>query len=266
VELYVLTRHGESTLNSENRINGDPGVPVALTEKGREEARLLGQQVAHLRLDLCICTRFTRTRETAEIALQGRDVPIEVEPLLDDIDVGDLEGIPLEDYRAWKREHTRRDPFPAGESLDAAAERYAQAFRKLLQRPQTSMLVVTHEIRCATPSTPPTAQTTPTRPPTSCPTRRPTSSTRKRSTGLGASSASPEASRDRSSEPALCRAGGFVSKLRADQRQTASRSRGVLTRSDGEGSRMNLIERIDEARARWNVLDHPFISAGSAAT
>jgi broad specificity phosphatase PhoE len=146
VELYVLTRHGESTLNSENRINGDPAVPVALTEKGRAEAQLLGQQVAHIRLDVCICTRFTRTRETAEIALQGRDVPIETEPLLDDIDVGHLEGIPLEDYRAWKREHTRRDPFPGGESLDAAALRYAQAFRKLLERPQTSMLVVTHEI------------------------------------------------------------------------------------------------------------------------
>jgi len=146
VELYVLTRHGESSLNSENRINGDPAIPVALTEKGRAEAQLLGQQVAHIRLDVCICTRFTRTRETAEIVLQGRDVPIEVEPLLDDIDVGDLEGIPLEDYRAWKREHTRRDPFPGGESLDAAALRYAQAFRKLLERPQTSMLVVTHEI------------------------------------------------------------------------------------------------------------------------
>ncbi len=146
MELYVLARHGESTLNFENRINGDPAVPVALTEKGREEARLLGQQVAHVRLDVCICTRFTRTRETAEIALQGRDVPIEAEPLLDDIDVGDLEGLPLEDYRAWRREHTRRDPFPDGESLDAAALRYAQAFRKLLERPQTSVLVVTHEI------------------------------------------------------------------------------------------------------------------------
>jgi alpha-ribazole phosphatase len=146
VELYVLARHGESTLNFENRINGDPAVPVALTEKGREEARLLGQQVAHIRLDACICTRFSRTRETAEIALEGRDVPFEVEPLLDDIDVGDLEGIPLDDYRAWKREHMRRDPFPAGESLDAAALRYAQAFRKLLKRPETSVLVVTHEI------------------------------------------------------------------------------------------------------------------------
>jgi broad specificity phosphatase PhoE len=146
VELYVLTRHGESTLNSENRINGDPAVAVALTEKGRDEARLLGQQVAHIRLDACICTRFARTRETAEIALRGRDVPIEIEPLLDDIDVGDLEGVPLEDYRAWKREHARTDPFPGGESLDAAARRYAQAFRELLARAQTSVLVVTHEI------------------------------------------------------------------------------------------------------------------------
>jgi probable phosphoglycerate mutase len=146
VELYVLARHGESTLNSENRINGDPAVPVALTEQGREEARLLGLQVAHVRLEVCICTRFTRTRDTAEIALEGRDVPIEVEPLLDDIDVGDLEGIPLEDYRAWKREHTRRDPFPGGESLDGAARRYAEAFRRLLARAATSVLVVSHEI------------------------------------------------------------------------------------------------------------------------
>jgi probable phosphoglycerate mutase len=119
---------------------------VALTEKGRDEARLLGQQIAHVPLDVCICTRFTRTRDTAEIALAGRDVPIEVEPLLDDIDVGRLEGVELEDYRAWKREHTRRDPFPGGESLDGAARRYAQALRKLLARPEPSMLVVMHEI------------------------------------------------------------------------------------------------------------------------
>jgi broad specificity phosphatase PhoE len=146
VELYVLTRHGESTLNLENRINGDPAVPVALTERGREEARLLGQQIGHVGLDLCICTQFSRTRETAEIALGGRQVPIEVEPLLADVDVGVLEGKPLEDYRAWKREHTRSDPFPGGESLDAAALRYAKAFRKLLDRPERSVLVVAHEI------------------------------------------------------------------------------------------------------------------------
>ena len=146
MRLYILTRHAESTLNFEQRVNGDPAVPVSLTEKGREEARLLGQQVRQIRIELCIYTRFGRTRETAEIALAGRDVPVEVEPLLDDIDIGELEGVTLEEYRAWKREHVRSDDFPGGESLDDAALRYAEAFKKLLARPERSILVVMHEI------------------------------------------------------------------------------------------------------------------------
>ena len=108
MQLYVISRHGESTLNFENRVNGDPSVEVVLTEKGRAEATLLGQQLAHVPIDLCVHTRFGRTRETAAIALAGRDVAFEVEPLLDDIDVGELEGKTLDDYRAWKRAHTRR--------------------------------------------------------------------------------------------------------------------------------------------------------------
>jgi 2,3-bisphosphoglycerate-dependent phosphoglycerate mutase len=146
VELYVIARHGESTLNYENRVNGDPAVSVPLTEKGRDEARLLGQQLAHIPLELCLHTRFGRTRETAAIALGGRDLPFEEFPLLDDIDIGELEGKTLEDYRAWKRAHTRRDAFPGGESLDDAALRYANAFEQLLARSETSILVVTHEI------------------------------------------------------------------------------------------------------------------------
>src|SRR5207244_3769235 len=127
-------------------INGDPAVPVALTEHGREQATLLGQQIRHVPIDLCIHTRFSRTNDTAAIALQGRDVPFEVEPLLDDIDVGELEGRTLEEYRAWKREHTRADPFPGGESLDDAARRYARAYRKLVELPEQCVLVVCHEI------------------------------------------------------------------------------------------------------------------------
>jgi broad specificity phosphatase PhoE len=146
VQLYVIARHGESTLNFENRVNGDPTVPVHLTEKGRDEARLLGQQIAHVPIELCVHTQFTRTRETAEIALFGRDVPMEEHPELGDIDIGNLEGKTLEEYRAWKHEHTRRDPFPGGESLDDAARRYADAYERLLERRESTILIVTHEI------------------------------------------------------------------------------------------------------------------------
>ena len=147
MRIFVLARHGESTLNIERRVNGDPSVPVALTERGREEASRLGEQVAHLPLDACVHTRFPRTLETAAIALTGRDdVPVQVEPLLDDIDIGDLEGEPVESYRTWKHGHTRADPFPGGESLDDAARRYAAGLGALLDSPWRSVLVVCHEI------------------------------------------------------------------------------------------------------------------------
>jgi 2,3-bisphosphoglycerate-dependent phosphoglycerate mutase len=146
VRLYVIARHAESTLNIERRINGDPAVDVPLTDDGREEARQLGIQIANLPLEVCVHTRFGRTLDTAAIALAGRDVPMAVEPLLDDIDVGDLEGGSIDDYRAWKRGHFRSDPFPGGESLDDAARRYARGFRALLALPAERVLVVCHEI------------------------------------------------------------------------------------------------------------------------
>lgn len=178
MRLFVLTRHAHSTLNVEGRINGDPGVPVPLTEQGRAEAAQLGHQLAQLPLELCVHTRFARTRETAECILAGRlgvacdadfrtrgsparpsalqdsraenaltlSVPMVEEPLLDDIDVGELEGETIAEYRAWKRAHTRADRFPGGESLDDVAHRYARAFRHLLSRSEASTLVVCHEI------------------------------------------------------------------------------------------------------------------------
>jgi broad specificity phosphatase PhoE len=146
MRLFVLARHGQSALNVTRRVNGDPSVPVALTEQGEAESALLGLELAAVGLDLCVHTRFGRTRQTAEIALAGRNVPLEVEPLLDDIAVGDLEGETIDDYRAWKRAHTRTDAFPGGESLDDATRRYARAYERLLARPERRILVVCHEI------------------------------------------------------------------------------------------------------------------------
>src|SRR5262249_31888999 len=74
------------------------------------------------------------------------DVPVEIVAELGDIDIGDLEGKTLDDYRSWKHAHGRGDPFPGGESLDDAARRYADAYEQLLRRTEQTVLVVTHEI------------------------------------------------------------------------------------------------------------------------
>jgi len=142
----VLSRHAHSTLNLAHRVNGDPTVSVPLTDEGRAAAARLGEQLEALPIELCVHTRFPRTRDTALAALAGRDVPMLEEPLLDDIYVGDLEGVTIDEYRTWKSEHRRSDSFPNGESLDAAAARYARAFSRLLDRPEEVVLVVCHEI------------------------------------------------------------------------------------------------------------------------
>jgi 2,3-bisphosphoglycerate-dependent phosphoglycerate mutase len=146
MRLYVLARHGESVLNHERRVNGDPSVPAPLTERGRANAALLGLELRGLPLDACFHTRFGRTLETAQIALEGRDVPLIEEEALDDVRIGELEGWTLDEYRDWKRDHSRADRFPGGESLDEAARRYADSFRRLLERSYERVLVVCHEI------------------------------------------------------------------------------------------------------------------------
>ncbi len=146
MRLYVLTRHAESVLNHERRVNGDPSRPVPLTPVGRLQAEQLGSQLAHLPLEAVVHTRFSRTRETAELSLLGREIPLLVEPDLDDVDVGELEGYPLDRYREIKHHLGRREPFPGGESLDAAARRFARGFASLLATPYRAVLVVCHEI------------------------------------------------------------------------------------------------------------------------
>ena len=142
----MLARHAQSTLNVEHRVSGDPSLDVPLTEEGEAQARRLGAQLANLPLDACIHTQFSRTRLTAELALEGRQVELQTEPLLDDIKVGELEGLSVDEYRDWKARHDRGTPFPGGETLDDAARRYARAYRRLLATEHSSVLVVCHEI------------------------------------------------------------------------------------------------------------------------
>jgi broad specificity phosphatase PhoE len=148
VRLLVLARHGQSLFNVAGLVNGDPALDRGLSDAGRDAATTLGVELAAVRFDLCITSRFPRAQETARLALGSRtpEVRHEIDPDLDDIRIGELEGRTLADYRVWKHEHTRTDRFPGGESLDEAATRYAGAFDRLAARTEDTILCVCHEI------------------------------------------------------------------------------------------------------------------------
>ena len=146
MRLLLLARHGQSLFNVDRVVNGDPARDRGLSPQGEQEARELGRQLAAHAIDACVTSRFLRAQETARLALGQRDVPATHDADLDDVRIGELEGRTIDDYRAWKRGHERRDPFPGGESLDDAARRYADAFERLLHRAEETILCVCHEI------------------------------------------------------------------------------------------------------------------------
>jgi broad specificity phosphatase PhoE len=147
MRLLLLARHGQSAFNVSGVINGDPGRDQGLSPLGCEEGVKLGGQLAGIAIDVCVVSEFPRAQTTARLALGDRNgVSTVVDPELNDIRIGDLEGATLADYRAWKRGHTRKDRFPGGESLDESARRYADAYERLLARPEGVILCVCHEI------------------------------------------------------------------------------------------------------------------------
>ena len=142
----LLTRHAESEFSVRGLTNGDPEIEVALTEAGRAQARLLGEHLAPTEIDLCVVSEFQRARETADLALEGRDVPRLVLPELNDIRFGEFEGRLLADYRAWARAHGPEDEVPSGENRTESVVRYVAGFRALLKRPERTILVVAHSL------------------------------------------------------------------------------------------------------------------------
>jgi broad specificity phosphatase PhoE len=144
VDRVVLARHGESERSVEGLTNGDPRVACALTATGRDEARRLGIELADDPIDLCVTSEFERVRETADLALGGRDVPRLVLADLNDIRFGEFEGRPLTEYRAWAHAHGPEDVVTGGDSRAQTVARYARVYRTILARSEETVLVVAH--------------------------------------------------------------------------------------------------------------------------
>lgn len=148
MRLLLLARHGQSLFNLDGVVNGDPARDRGLSALGVEEGRALAAQIAGVSIDACTVSTFPRTQETLRLALAARidTLSTTIDPDLDDIRIGNLEGRTLADYRAWKHTRNRDEPFPGGESLNAAARRYASAYERLLARPEDTMLCICHEV------------------------------------------------------------------------------------------------------------------------
>ena len=142
--MIILARHGESEPSAAGLVSGDPAEPHGLTDTGRDQARRLGRLLQDEPIELCVTSEYVRVRETADLALAGRDVPRLVVPELNDVRFGEFEGRPFAEYRAWAGARDPTEAPPGGESRAEVAARYVRGFRLVLARPERLILVVAH--------------------------------------------------------------------------------------------------------------------------
>ena len=89
-----LVRHGQSAWNVANRIQGQSPRAGSLTPAGRDQAELAARQLAALVPDgrLIMASDLARAAETAAIIAGRLGLPLEFDPSLRELDLGELEG------------------------------------------------------------------------------------------------------------------------------------------------------------------------------
>lgn len=125
ITLY-LARHGQTEENLARILQGH--MPGRLTEEGKKQAALLGEQLKQIELDAVVSSDLQRCKDTVSIALGGRDLPWEQTPLLREINWGSLTGTLIKevDFDAMPADVESREMLyeRAGKALDYLRKHY----------------------------------------------------------------------------------------------------------------------------------------------
>lgn len=149
MNIYI-TRHGETMWNTEKRFQGWKDSP--LTEKGRQMAVSLGSVFEKYNIDTVFCSPLKRARDTAELALGYRDIPMIFIDELKEMNLGEWEGKCLDELKEKEPEkfenywnHPDRYMSDTGENFNELIERIKKAIEKIREHKEVrNALVVTH--------------------------------------------------------------------------------------------------------------------------
>ena len=87
--LYMM-RHGRTDWNNKRLLQGRTDIP--LNDEGREMAIAAREIYKNVNIDICYCSPLGRARETAELFLAGRDIPVICDDRLVEMSFGIYEG------------------------------------------------------------------------------------------------------------------------------------------------------------------------------
>lgn len=146
----LLVRHGQTLWNHVSRYQGH--TDVALSDIGREQARLLAQRLRKEEVTAVYASDLKRAYETAEILSAPHGLPVKAVPELREIHFGVWEGLTFKEIQEQYSDLAERwyqypatVRIPQGETFEELKERAYGAVMNLVQKHDAgSIIVVAH--------------------------------------------------------------------------------------------------------------------------
>ncbi len=152
MKIHII-RHGRTDWNVQMKIQGKTDIP--LNEEGVLQARELAGELKKRKQELQVSRIYTsflqRAKQTAEIVAEVLELPCEILPGVEEMDLGDWEGYSWtevkekwpEYYDAWHKER-RYTKTLNGESYEDVLQRLLPALYRLSESASEDVIVVTH--------------------------------------------------------------------------------------------------------------------------
>lgn len=148
---FYIFRHGQSTYNVAGRTQGQTNDSV-LTEQGKEQAVLVGEKLQNKKIDIIVTSPLKRAMQTAELANQALNVPVETDEHFIEVNVGVVEGLHYTEIRdkfpdIFEKMHIPGTEFenvcyPEGETRKQVRERVFAGLEMWAQKPNYKTVAV----------------------------------------------------------------------------------------------------------------------------
>lgn len=149
----ILVRHGETAANSRGIYQGQT-LDVGLTSCGKNQARILKQEIGNFKPDAIFASPLKRTLQTAKIIADGQKTLVKVDGRLQEICHGNWEGKAKEDvclnypelFKLWKTKPSLAQ-MEKGENCYQVADRVMRFLQDLVRDYKNrTVLIVGHDL------------------------------------------------------------------------------------------------------------------------
>ena len=152
--LLYIVRHGETDWNKRHKVQGRTDIP--LNDYGRRLAEETAEGMHDIPLDLAYSSPLLRAKETAQIILRDRNIPLCEDERLQEISFGSYEGLfcggeqadeKSEEFNRFFNDTANYIPPADGETISQLYERTGDFLREMEGRKdlaEKNILVSTH--------------------------------------------------------------------------------------------------------------------------